>query len=251
LARSSPPTCSPGPATSRSILDPAAPAPGYAGLYSVSGQADHTGIPAQPGVLNMVFARNGAFLYLPAPDGSLWWSAQVASPQPPRLGEVTDRQWLERLGELFRFEQVPQAIVRATTRLHSPTLLHVLAPVGTWRNDRIVLVGDAAHPVGAGQGATMAIEDAVVLAQQLATAGSPAAALAAYEQARCARITKLVRAASANRDAKTAGPIGRRVGDLLMPIFFRYLYERATSWLYTHDLGTLPTAASRASRSRG
>ena len=191
----------------RSILDPAAPAPGYAGLYSVSGQADHTGIPARPGVFNMVFARNGAFLYVPAPDHSLWWSAQVASPQQPPLGEVTDRQWLERLAELFRFEQVPQAIVRATIRLHRPTLLHVLAPVGTWRNDRIVLVGDAAHPVGAGQGAAMAIEDAVVLARQLATAGSPAAALAAYEQ--------------------------------------------ATAWLYTHDLGTLPTTPSRAGRSGG
>ncbi len=52
----------------------------------------------------MVFARNGAFIYVPAPDGTLWWSAQVASPQQPELTGITDDQWLERLGELYRFE---------------------------------------------------------------------------------------------------------------------------------------------------
>ncbi|MFJ3927150.1 hypothetical protein [Streptomyces sp. NPDC090022] len=31
----------------------------------------------------MVLARAGAFLYLPAPDGTVWRSAQVASPRPP------------------------------------------------------------------------------------------------------------------------------------------------------------------------
>jgi salicylate hydroxylase len=35
------------------------------------------GVEVEPGVFNMVFARNGAFLYLPAPDGTVWWSAQV------------------------------------------------------------------------------------------------------------------------------------------------------------------------------
>jgi len=50
----------------------------------------------------------------------------------------------------------------------------------------------------------------------------------------------MVKAASANRDSKTAGPIGRRVNDLIMPIFFRRFYERATGWLYTHNLGRLP-----------
>ena len=109
-----------------------------------------------------------------------------------------------------------------------------------------MLLGDAAHPVGAGQGAAMAIEDAVVLAQKLATASAIPAALAAHEQTRRARIAKLVKAASHNSDAKTAGPVGRALGNLLMPAFFRFFYERATAWLYTHDLGTLPISRTAA-----
>ncbi len=26
------------------------------------------------------------------------------------------------------------------------------------------------------------------------------------------------------------------MNDLIMPIFFRHFYEKATAWLYTHDL---------------
>jgi 2-polyprenyl-6-methoxyphenol hydroxylase-like FAD-dependent oxidoreductase len=117
--------------------------------------------------------------------------------------------------------------------------MHVLAEVPVWHSDRIALVGDAGHPVGSGQGASMSIEDALVLAQALAETSTISDGLKMYDQKRRARIAKMVKAASANRDAKTAGPIGRRLNDLIMPIFFRHFYEKATGWLYSHDLGTL------------
>jgi 2-polyprenyl-6-methoxyphenol hydroxylase-like FAD-dependent oxidoreductase len=232
----------------RAILDPSAPAPTYAGLYSISGVAE--GIEVEPGTFNMVFARNGAFIYLPAADGSLWWSAQVAAPVQPDLDGLQNAQWLDRLSDLYRFEELPQAIVKATTALHRPTLMHTLADVPVWHNDRVALVGDARHPVGAGQGASMAIEDSLVLAQALAETSTISAGLKTYDQRRRTRITKMVKAASGNRDAKTTGPIGRRLNDLIMPIFFRYFYEKATGWLYSHDLGTLPASAQATSQGR-
>ncbi|MFB9252513.1 hypothetical protein ACFFWE_30150 [Sphaerisporangium melleum] len=79
--------------------------------------------------------------------------------------------------------------MRRALRLEPPTLMHVLAEVPTWHSDRIVLVGGAGQPVGAGQGASMAIEDAVVLARALEQhsarrrAGRPyAAAAGAHRQ---------------------------------------------------------------------
>jgi 2-polyprenyl-6-methoxyphenol hydroxylase-like FAD-dependent oxidoreductase len=67
--------------------------------------------------------------------------------------------------------------------------------------------------VGAGQGASMAIEDAVILTQRLATEPVPAplAALAAYEQARRPRITKMLKAGRSNRAVKSGGAIRRRL----------------------------------------
>jgi 2-polyprenyl-6-methoxyphenol hydroxylase-like FAD-dependent oxidoreductase len=57
-------------------------------------------------------------------------------------------------------------------------------PLETWGTDRVTLVGDAAHPAppSAGQGAGMALEDAVMLAAclQRAGAGNERAALREY-----------------------------------------------------------------------
>ncbi|MGC0417282.1 FAD-dependent oxidoreductase [Embleya sp. AB8] len=229
--------------TTRTLLDPNAPVPEYAGLYSISGVAD--GLDIEPGVFNMTYARNGAFFHLPAPDGRIWWAAQVATPIPPDPTAGTDRERLARLAHLFRPERLPSAILGAATELHHPTLMHRLAPIPIRHNDRMALLGDAAHPVGAGQGASMALEDAVVLARALADEPSVPAALATYDAARAARIAKMLKAASANRDAKTAGPLARRIRDLMMPWGSRHFHARATDWLYTHDCGELPSSPNQ------
>ena len=71
----------------RAVVDPAAPEPSYAGLYTVSGTS--TGLDLPTGSFNMIFARRGAFLHLTAPDGRTWWSAQVNAPTAPDPRRVT------------------------------------------------------------------------------------------------------------------------------------------------------------------
>ncbi|MGW6912234.1 FAD-dependent oxidoreductase [Kitasatospora sp. NPDC054939] len=244
----------------RALLDPAAPAPAYAGLYSVSGVSEgvHEGgsegaagygaegaAGVEPGTFHLTFARNGAFLHLAAPEGRIWWSAQVASPEAPEPG-LGGAELLRRLAGLYRHERVPSAILAAAVELHRPASMHTLAPVRVRHDGRIVLVGDAAHPVGAGQGASMALEDALVLARSLAAGPSVPTALAAYDGARHRRTSKMVEEAGRNRDAKTAGPLARRLRDLVMPLGVRLFFDRATAWLYTHDCGELPPPAPGA-----
>ena len=224
----------------RRFLDPAAPGPVYGGQYSVSGVSHGLGL--EPGSWNMVYGRRGAFIYLPAPDGSVWWSAQVSAPRPP--GPDADR--LDQLGALYAAEERVVTILRAADTGHGVTHHHVLAPVPRWHDDRTVLVGDAAHPVGSGQGASMAVEDAIVLAQELQAKGSVAAALAGYDERRRPRVAKMAKTAASNRDAKVAGPVAARMRNLMMPLFFGRFYEKATAWLYAYDPGTLTGMGSGA-----
>jgi salicylate hydroxylase len=229
----------------RRALAPAGPEPAYASLYSISGTS--VGLDLPPGTFNMIFGRHGTFIYLPAPDHSVWWSAQVAASEPPDLTAVG----IDDLRRLFATETQATTILQATTTLSGRTLNHVLGAVPRRHDERLVLVGDAAHPVGAGQGASMALEDAVVLGRELDREATVMAALAGFDQARSRRLGQLVKAASANRDAKTAGPIAARLRNLVMPIVFSRVYPRATGWLYDYEVGELPELGVRVRHASG
>jgi salicylate hydroxylase len=71
--------------------------------------------------------------------------------------------------------------------------LYDRAPTPQWSKGRVTLLGDAAHPMPPflAQGAAMAIEDAVVLANGLLIDQPVESALLRYEQARSARTAKV------------------------------------------------------------
>jgi salicylate hydroxylase len=68
--------------------------------------------------------------------------------------------------------------------------LFVRPPLTQWSKGRVLLLGDAAHPIlpFLGLGAALAIEDGVVLARALAAAHDLPAALSAYHAARLERV---------------------------------------------------------------
>ena len=230
----------------RRALDPAAPEPAYAGLYSVSGASGRLpGLPRDG--FNWIFAKRGVFIFLPVPDGTVWWTAQVSAADPPPDAATIG---VAELIALFASEAQAAAVLRAATTVRTANLGHVLKPVTRRHGGRIVLVGDAAHPVGAGQGASIAMEDAVILARHLASSGASGAsgtgaiseALAAFDAERQPRAGKLARMETNNRDAKTSGPIATRIREVIMPHVFNRFYENATGWLYDFDPGALSPA---------
>lgn len=67
-------------------------------------------------------------------------------------------------------------------------------PINSWSRGRVVLLGDAAHPMcpNLGQGACQALEDVVVLAHELGHNAEIATALQAYERRRVGRANQIV-----------------------------------------------------------
>lgn len=116
-------------------------------------------------------------------------------------------------------------------------------PLPTWSDRRVVLLGDACHPMPPfqAQGAAMAIEDAVVLARRLsANRDAPEAALKAYEAERKPRTSRVLASARSNMavfhrasplaQAATYGPM--RIADRLLPGFVHGRQD----WIYSHDV---------------
>jgi len=123
-------------------------------------------------------------------------------------------------------------------------------PLETWGSARVALLGDAAHPAppSAGQGAGMALEDAVMLAACLrrAGAGNEQAALREYAFRRRARTTRMLESSRVNlRNSQTSDPVQVRARNG----YLRGLERLSPAgppmqeWLLAHD----PVAAARQS----
>jgi 3-hydroxybenzoate 6-monooxygenase len=129
----------------------------------------------------------------------------------------------EELDEAFSWAAEPvRAAVRLLRRDRRLRMFDQL-PLPSWVVDRVVLLGDAVHPMPTylAQGACQAIEDAAALADVLADCPGPqgvVAALAGYEARRVPRATRVSRA----RQVWESGPLPRRPAD----------DYAASDWLY-------------------
>ncbi len=116
------------------------------------------------------------------------------------------------------------------------------APLKSWTEGRVALLGDAAHPMlpFMAQGAAMAIEDAWVLAAQLSGKETPKTALKNYEKIRYNRATKVQAASSANaKRFHHRTVIGRLANYGPMWAAGRIapnLLHNRQDWIYGHDV---------------
>jgi 2-polyprenyl-6-methoxyphenol hydroxylase-like FAD-dependent oxidoreductase len=92
-------------------------------------------------------------------------------------------------------------------------------PIKEWSRGRITLLGDAAHPMlqYLAQGAAMAIEDAVCLADQAVAAdGNYAAAFRAYQQARYLRTGRVQIMARVYGEFYHAGGVAKELRNMML-----------------------------------
>ncbi|MBB4684938.1 FAD-dependent oxidoreductase [Amycolatopsis jiangsuensis] len=188
----------------RGLIDPDAALPRFTGVTVVYGYTRAEGLPVAPGIYRMIRGSRAAFGFTTAPDGATFWFARVFDGERPRaeVAAVTPAGWREFAGAAFAGDPLPCAeIVAATGDEVYGGHSYDLPTTRVWSTPDLVLVGDSAHAASpaAGQGASMAIEDAVVLGKCLRDLPAPASAFAAYERVRRARVEKLV-AASAGKD---------------------------------------------------
>ena len=157
----------------------------------------------------------------------------------------------ERMGSEGWGQLGEPAILRARFRDAAPPLASLLAIPDSWlvwsledrpaarpmARGRLVLMGDAAHPIlpFLAQGAALAIEDAAVLAKILGPADAPRdlpAALLHYAAARTDRVRRVRRAARANGRTYHAGAVVGRIRNAVMRRLGPEGMNTRYAWLY-------------------
>jgi 2-polyprenyl-6-methoxyphenol hydroxylase-like FAD-dependent oxidoreductase len=166
--------------------------PRYAG-YTAWRAVTPEGFAPRPAGSSETWGRGHRFGIVPIEHGRVYWYATSNAPpgghdQPGGLHESLLRvfgSWHSPVRELIA--ATPETAILRTDILHRP-------PSRRWGRGRVTLLGDAAHPLtpNLGQGACLAIEDGVVLADCLRAIPEPAAALRRYETLRRRRTAGIV-----------------------------------------------------------
>ena len=172
---------------------PDAPAAVYSG--STTWRAITTPSPAAVTEMSLSWGQGTEFGVMPIADGRTYWYAAANADEAQRnLDELRELRrrfgtWHEPIPALLAATR-PQDVLR-----HD--VAELAAPLPSFHRGRVVLLGDAAHPMtpNLGQGACQALEDAAVISRLAAGIGPDAVTgmLARYTAARVPRTTDVVR----------------------------------------------------------
>ena len=215
----------------RRAIDPAAPVPRYTGLLNFGGIVDAPELARslEPAAWHFVFGTRAFVGAHPLPTGEIVWFVNLPGDLVPtqERSTTTDDVWRERLLEAVRGDQgfAAELIRRGRFELVADST-HDLPTVPIWSRAGAVLIGDAVHAPSpsSGQGASLALEDAVELVRALGSASNPDerdSALAAFEATRRPRVERVVRNGARSGSSKLPTGFGRVLMDGMLTLLFR------------------------------
>jgi len=207
--------------TVRAQAFPHYPRPHFTGLIGTGGITP-TDLPSTDGVMRMTFGKTAFFGYLIDEERRAYWFTTYPA-DAPTTGVMDGEALAEQIRRMHVSDPEPnRAILNAVHTIDRCYPIFDMPELPAWSGDRVVLLGDAAHAVGphAGQGASMAIEDALVLAACLQGESTAQDAFKRYEHLRRPRVAEVVRLTARNGSQKSAtGRWSLLLRDLLLPIF--------------------------------
>jgi FAD-dependent urate hydroxylase len=230
----------------RTAIDPQAAKPRYVPVLNVGGYIPGFTVDVPPREFRMQFGTRCFFAWMPTPDGGTVWFANPPMAREPERGVLSglsDAQWRQWLHELMAGDVGPSGeIIDAAPGPMMGWATYDMPVVRRWHNGQnMIIIGDAAHATApsAGQGASMALEDAVILAQCLRDCPGTPAAFGTFESLRRDRVEKIVKHGARGSSSKAAGPVGRVIRDLILPIAFGRAAKdggKSMMWLQGHHI---------------
>jgi 2-polyprenyl-6-methoxyphenol hydroxylase-like FAD-dependent oxidoreductase len=165
-------------------------APRYAGYTVFRGVVAPARSPLPAGLATETWGRGLRFGLFPIGGGRWCWYAAVDQPEGAVVPTAVRR---EHLRALFAGWSGPAPGLVAATPLILQTDAFIRPPAPRWSQGRVLLIGDAAHPMppNLGQGACMTLEDAALLGELLSGPRELSAALARFEAERRGRVESI------------------------------------------------------------
>jgi 2-polyprenyl-6-methoxyphenol hydroxylase-like FAD-dependent oxidoreductase len=192
-------------------------------------------------VLREVQGAGKRFGICPLSKNRIYWYAAFNAPEG-KLIDFDKRQKL--LLEEYKdwLWKVPKIIANTPSETILQNDLIDRVPIKRWSKGAVTLLGDAAHPTtpNFGQGACMAIEDAMILTRNLVKHRNVQDAFQSYEQERNKRTSKIVNQSwTFGTLAKWKNPFAVRLRELLVRATPEFVMQQTIRQQAGFDAGDL------------
>jgi 2-polyprenyl-6-methoxyphenol hydroxylase-like FAD-dependent oxidoreductase len=231
----------------RQQVMPDAPQPEFVGITGIGGAIALSDMPefsphdAQS--FTFTFGPDGFFGHCGGSAGeAMWWSnlprdmPYTAEELKSLSPDVLRRQLQQRYAGYY--EPIPSLIAR-TKNIIALNVFDIQS-LPSWHRGRVMLIGDAAHAVSpnAGQGASLALEDAMMLAKLLRDCGTvDAAAFQRFERDRTPRVERIVAAGRRYASDKTiVSPFRSKIRNLMIGAMFRLFGIPGQDWAFRYRI---------------
>ena len=229
--------------TTRSIVMPDFPKPTYTGTFLVGGIIDDSmQTMLTTDTYHITNGKNLHFGNLIEKSGEKIWWTYVQRPDDSS-GNRTEKSWDREMKKILTLTRDDHDTVRKSIEMTREVLISLpiynIPHLPTWHKGSVCLMGDAAHAISphAGQGATMAIEDSVVLAKCLRDIQYTEKAFALFEKIRKKRTEKIVKVSQQLGEMFTmTNPVKKWFRNkVTLPLFIKQGLKPA-DWIYSHKI---------------
>jgi 2-polyprenyl-6-methoxyphenol hydroxylase-like FAD-dependent oxidoreductase len=216
----------------------------YTGLVGVGGFTSLSSLPSLASqmldTMTFTFGKNGFVGYSGCHQGTMmWWSnlfreREYSGEELSQLNPsaIVD-EMLARFGEYA--DPIPSLIQHSTNLLR--VNVYDILSLPNWHRGRTLLIGDAAHTVSpnAGQGASMALEDAIYLAKLLRNSQDPLV-FRSFELARKERAERIVaEGRRRGKDKAVVGPIEQTIREWMIRTI-GFFGKNADDWIHRYTI---------------
>lgn len=209
----------------------------YTKLISTGGYAKIAELSEPLDSIRMTFGERGFFAYSVSDKGEVWWFNNYfrdQEPKPQETEKILKDEIKDHLADIHRNDDpLFSRIIRNSYEIIAYPV-YDLPRLSKWYKGKVCLIGDAAHGISPhiGQGASLALEDTVVIAEQLQLNKECEAAFQAFQSERQPRVEKIIKNARKVGNTKTkTNPITAWFRDLFIGFFISKQIKQL-DWIY-------------------
>ena len=229
----------------RNLIMPDSPEPVYSGVVLVGGTTKKNNIDLNisENTIYLTYGKNAFFgNLLPESGEHMWWSYMHNPEQENEEKRKNNQDIISLKKKLLQIHKDDSELVKKF--LNAPEEMNFQFPIydiphmPIWHKDLVCLIGDAVHATSphVGEGASMAIEDAIMLAKCLRDIQDTQKAFDIFEKLRKNRTEKIVNMAQKYGDAfTTTNPLKKWFRNRMIPMMIRRGNE-PFDWIYSYNV---------------